>query len=117
MVRRTWWRLFRATVGVTALMSVTAAARPAVFEDGNTLYTRCTAQSANVFNFTLCRGYMVGIYDAMTIGPVAGVTACFPSGVTPDQQRDVVVKYLREHPEIRTYTAAGLVASAFATGR
>ena len=39
---------------------------------------------------------------------------CIPNRVTDRQTTDVVVRYLKEHPEQRHYAAANLVAETLA---
>ena len=81
------------------------------FQSGNQLYAACEADTG------LCMGYVAGVADAMSLvqvtgGSIAGVVACIPFPVVIGEAKDVAVKYLREHPELRAYTAVDLVAFA-----
>jgi len=62
-----------------------------------------------------------GIADAMALSQAVGDSlrgwrACIEAGVNVEQIRDVTVRFLTAHPELRHYTAAGLVAQALAQG-
>lgn len=71
------------------------------FLGGNALYEKCNAE-AGTFNSIFCAAYIAGIADLFQLTKVA----CIPSNVVAGQVEDVVVKYLREHPESRHYSAA-----------
>jgi hypothetical protein len=72
----------------------------------------------------LCLGFVLGVSD--TLGVIqemrktnSGGTSvwrlaavCFPDGVESAQIRDIAVKYLVDHPEGRTDSAASLVVLA-----
>ena len=49
---------------------------------------------------------LVGISDAMMGQPINGFRDCPPSATTQGQVRDVVIKWLTVHPELRHYAAA-----------
>ncbi len=73
---------------------------------GNDLYNMCDAQSV------ACAGYVAGMADAF----VRDGTLCLPqSNVTTKQLADVVMAYLRDHPETRGYSAASLGHAAFSS--
>jgi len=58
-------------------------------------------------------GYIVGVLDLLSSSP--DLQRCLPDqGVTKGQVKDVVMKYLRDHPQYRHETAARLVAGAIA---
>ena len=85
------------------------------FESGNDLFDFCN-QSPNFF-YGMCAGYIVGVADAMmgsqaAGGSMAGWNACFPQNVSNTQVRDIALKFLNAHPEIRHANAAPLVARA-----
>jgi hypothetical protein len=71
--------------------------------------------------FGQCHGYIQGVYDAGKVLDTAtdkrqwngGWTACVPDGVPMGQLKEVVKKWLREHPADWHYTADNLVARAF----
>jgi hypothetical protein len=52
-----------------------------------------------------CLGYVLGVAD--TLGATGN--ACIPPGITEDQTKDLVIKYLRDHPESRHLGAASQI--------
>lgn len=84
------------------------------FMSGNKLLEGCDVPKQS-YPLGICTGYSVAVMDAMLAGQaVNGYTACAPVGVTASQVRDVVIGYLKAHPEVRHYAAVGLVAEAIA---
>ena len=82
----------------------------AAFEDGNRLLSQCTDTAAE----GACLNYIAGIADAMSShGALFRAKACVPDVVQIYQLRDVVVGFLRDHPELRQQVGAQLVAAAF----
>jgi hypothetical protein len=74
------------------------------FFTGNDLYDKCTAESV------VCAAYVAGMADALSHDG----TVCLPqNNVTTRQLVDVVVAYLRAHPEMRNYSAASIGDVAF----
>jgi hypothetical protein len=83
--------------------------RPAtIFITGNALLDLCNNDAAALF----CLGYVAGVVDDMTMARGAEQT-CLPADVTGSQLKDVVLNYIRSHPENRHYPAPLLVLSAF----
>ena len=99
----------------TALLSSIATAQPAPtssFLTGNDLKEDCN-QPVDAVRSSACTGYTVGIADALAAGnSINGYRACFPSGVTRGQVRDVVAHFLDQHPADRHLPAVGLTAIA-----
>jgi hypothetical protein len=64
--------------------------------------------------FGYCFGYVEDVVDAMGQGRelVGGRTYCILAGTTLAQFEEISIQYLREHPALRNYSAAGLVAEA-----
>ena len=54
--------------------------------------------------------YVMGVSDALIA--VKPNLFCVPPGITVDQERAVVVKYLRDHPETWHYSASSEVGVA-----
>ena len=76
--------------------------------DGNRLLELCTSP-----NFSdACFGYLAAVADTMTFEDISGYSACVPEGVTRGQSRDIVVRYLKDHAEIRHYIAPYLISKA-----
>jgi hypothetical protein len=72
------------------------------FQTGNDLYSECNSPKSSP-DFNTCLAYVEGMADAFAGLPLV----CFPSHVTVGQTVDIVMKYLRDHPEDRHYSAAG----------
>jgi hypothetical protein len=71
---------------------------------GDDLYNTCNSQSV------ACAAYVAGIADAFAHDG----TVCLPqSNVTTRQLADLVMAYLRAHPEARGYSAASVGHVAF----
>ena len=90
---------------------------------GNNLYAVC--RSDNTSMSLLCMGYIDGVisgfyassgyatfvYDGVEVDTLRGF--CLPDGAEMEQQRDVVVNYLRRNPENRQSPAELLIHTAF----
>jgi len=116
---------------VLALLSVTLIgfASPSKAEEakdfrGTDLYTACTGTPSEQL---LCQTYILGFYDALGLWQAAARSehqtpiTCFPNGVTPEQARLIIEKYMRVHPDklhqpARVIAAVAL-AAAFPCGR
>lgn len=64
---------------------------------------------------TECRIYVQGVVDGQLAAVMAtsrDVAYCIPEASTPDQVKDVVFRYLEEHPERRHQMAGSLIANA-----
>jgi hypothetical protein len=96
----------RALVVAAALLWPAAVCSQGAFYTGNKLFERCGA-SRDTADYTGCLGYVAGVVDALHMMENSGV--CPPQGSTVGQTVDVVMKYLRDHPEARHHAAAGEV--------
>ena len=105
----------RATLVAVALSSMSVTAVDAYYEGGNQLYEYCqsvtTRDVPDHSNFFegVCGGYVTGVHDALE----AFGRVCVPQGTPKNQLLDLVVVYLRDHPEKRYLPGADLVADAF----
>lgn len=85
-------------------------------EHGNGLLEACTAQDGPYF--TLCLGYIEGFTDGANLSPnsscpaARGTQWCPPEKATLRQTVNIIVKYLRDHPETRQERSITLMASA-----
>ena len=89
-----------------------AAAHAEHFLTGNDLYRVCQGSGVDG---GVCTGYVIGVFDQWAAGRAAGPfakPACLPPGVGSGQLKDVVVRYLRDHPEVRDQSAWALVVHA-----
>lgn len=82
------------------------------FINGNMLLQYCR-EPRGTFGFGACSGYVTAIADALARDPVGGYRACMPpDSVTAGQVRDIAVQWLQRNPQLRHYSAEGLVAKA-----
>jgi hypothetical protein len=100
-----------------AFASEAVADPPIHYVDGNQLFSDCTdaAQTATGLGHQLgCRMYIAGAVDAYNLlrGGETSKEGCTPRGVSGRQLYDVVVKFLRQNPEMRHQNAGGLVMLA-----
>ncbi|WP_294189049.1 Rap1a/Tai family immunity protein [uncultured Sphingomonas sp.] len=90
------------------------------FKDGNELLAKCTTEkSDSVYyqNTAYCIAYIAGAVDMFTTWQMVGkAPQCMPDNATAGQIRDVVVKYLQDHPTKRAEPGSLLVASALLEG-
>ncbi len=76
--------------------------------DGNRLLAMCSTKPAGE-----CDAYLSGIADAIEAEGREKAPACIPVAVTGTQMRDVVGKYIHNHPESRELKAGALTIKAF----
>lgn len=105
------------------VLGLSSTGKAASFESGNKLLEKCKGE--NNIDFGICVGYITAVSDEIAFEekryavvngkPIAMLRACVRNGVTAGQLRDIVVKYLTEHPEIRDYSAEGPVGVALAS--
>jgi Rap1a immunity proteins len=98
-------RLMALLVAAGLLWPVSALSQQSSgFLSSNDLYDKCNAQSV------ACAAYVAGMADAF----LHDGTVCLPpSDATTKQLADVVMAYLRAHPEAREYSAASVGYAAF----
>jgi len=103
-------------VSLAVLFAASDGRAAEVYFTGQILKEVCSGTSS------MCTGYIMGFYDAgdHLSGPPGlnrkkwgnGSEACMPDGVKVDQLKEVVMKWLREHPEYWHASADSLAASA-----
>ena len=49
------------------------------FFDGNNLHNWCSYDKTNIMH-GVCSGYIIGVADSLSNGPVSGFNACIPEG-------------------------------------
>jgi hypothetical protein len=77
---------------------------------GKKLYEICTSTSSD-----LCMGYVIGVADALNLSTFKQYNIfCAPTNVSAHQELAVVIKYLRDHPDTRHYSAASEIGVALA---
>jgi hypothetical protein len=78
-----------------------------LFLTGNDLLAACSAPTGT-FPVGQCLGYIQGVVDAASVSQ----RLCLPHTVNAGQMRDIVVAYLRQHPENRHLAASNFVEIA-----
>lgn len=98
-----------AVVAIFGAASFGLAATPAHAEwmSGNELHDMCSASSA--VDRALCLTYVMGVLDGVQYLESPPRT---PKGATGGQVRDVVTKYMVDHPESRDLPARTIVRSS-----
>ena len=71
------------------------------FKNGTQLYQACTAASDSE-KLSFCIGYVMGVSDSLQSLHLM----CSPTEATGKQVTDLVVGYLRDHPDARQFVAA-----------
>jgi hypothetical protein len=79
----------------------------ASFKNGTQLYQACTAASDSE-KLSFCIGYVMGVSDSLQSLHLT----CSPKEATGKQVTDLVVGYLRDHPDARQFVAAQEVTLA-----
>jgi hypothetical protein len=85
-------------------MTLQSGALPSI--EGEELYMRC--KEANGEKWGYCTGFADGVAHFLN----AEHSICLPDTTTSKQIRDVAVKFLQEHPELRSDNGYGLVGRA-----
>ena len=98
-------------LGVVIALAVLTGEARASFMDGNGLYKACSSNSSAEQD--ICLGYIEGATDYLEwTRSDRNEKQCVPAQVVLQQIEDVVMVYLRDHPDYRTNLAAALVATA-----
>ena len=105
--RRAWWRWQRKLSIAVAVWAAVCGPVLAAAGDGNELLAACL-RPAETFDRGYCLGYIVGAAGALELE----ASVCPPKGITLGQLKDVVVRYLQAHPEIRHQSATFLTSIA-----
>jgi len=71
------------------------------FFNGNYLYQQCTADPRVYSGLSFCQGYLAAVADFANFMGVV----CAPQGTSVGQLVDIVIKELKETPEIRSSPA------------
>ena len=94
---------------LAALLSTGAQAQRLSKVNGAKLMSICNAGRS-----TDCDAYLSGVADAIGAAGRDHAAACIPDAVTGVQLREVVKKFLRDHPQDMQKPAGELVTHAFA---
>jgi hypothetical protein len=101
---------------ISVMLALAAAATPSAnyLSGGNLLEICNPASDPSGEKLALCTGYIAGVADANTaFGDILKQPLfCMPNEVLMPQLKDVVTKYLVQHPEKSRLAAATVVGSA-----
>jgi hypothetical protein len=93
-------------IGLIFLLIGASAKAEESISDGNELLQNCSEvlkedHNTNFASMGLCLGYLHGMRDMQRLNTIIPdlPPLCFPKGVTLEQTRRVVVKYLQGRPE------------------
>lgn len=111
--------MFRTFLTVAVWFVVNSPASANGFVSGNKLYEYCRA-SDGTYESIACFNYIIGAADVFLGASqfneaVFGWRVCPPGGLTQGQIEDIVVRWLRENPSDRHYSAVSAVGEALAT--
>lgn len=101
-------------------MAIPTGVAEAQFENGNTLFERCSVAEGDALFYqqrAACRSYILGALDDFSLEmEIAHKPRCVPQNATAGQITDVVVKYLRDNPNMRQLSGSVLVRAAMVNG-
>jgi len=92
------------------LLLLTCCVGANVFKTGYGLHNECNNESSKAQSY--CLGFVTGVAEVLDSNAVNGYSACVPNKVNQGEVRDIVVKFLEDHPELRHYEAHVLIARA-----
>src|SRR5258708_5579737 len=99
--------------GVSAGLLLCGTVASAKVRDGNQLLQQCTATIGAHVNF--CFGYIDAVVDLLLENNgIDGFSACVSSELDDPQLRNLVVKFLKDNPDLRRLGAPNLIARALA---
>lgn len=114
--RRARWRVVVILAASAWWWVSPAVADHPIGADGNLLLGWCKRMPGGLPNERVserCEAYILGVVDAHgDRSTIYGFRNCLPHSATIRQLRDIVEKWLQDHPEKLHLTAHGLVAEA-----
>ena len=99
---------------LAAAFAVSSSPALANYLTGKDLYADCSKPQGS-FSQGFCSGYISGVVDAIEyyqINKGAEKNVCIPMEVSIGQVKEIVVRYLAQHPDQRANTASSLVWDA-----
>lgn len=117
MIRKAFFLVAVFAFGMPGFLS--GGERRTSFFFGNNVLEICSFESSGSNDGsdpTYCMGYIAGVVDAIRGVPLPDdmPTHCLPPNVTLGQLRQVVVKYLEDHPEKLHYSGDAIILAALA---
>ena len=105
--------LVRKTV-LAAAFAISSSPTLANYLTGKDLYADCSKPQGS-FSQGFCSGYVSGVVDAIEYYQVskgAEKSVCVPKEASIGQVKEIVVRFLTQHPDPRNNTASSLVSDA-----
>ncbi|CAB4122415.1 hypothetical protein UFOVP36_45 [uncultured Caudovirales phage] len=101
-------------LGAVAMLTapLDVSAREASSDDGNELLSQCNDEGYYLQG--VCMGIVKGTINTLDAWSIVNKTSpyCRPDNATWGQMQDVIVSYLKRHPEIRSESASLLILKA-----
>ena len=113
-ISKKWLKGFSCFVLTLSLVSGVQASSSEAFLRANQLYSLCNSELK--LDNAVCEGYILGLNDSMYSGHLSNVfQVCYPDGLTIEQLRLVLIKYMEAVPEKLHFVAEGVIAEGLAT--
>jgi hypothetical protein len=104
----------RALAVLSLLLELGISQSPAHAFDGNQVLQLC--ENTGGYNEGFCLGYLLGLVDSLINGAAPIMCRSESSDhITLEQNRDIILKYLRDHPENRHCGAIDITCAALRT--
>jgi len=108
-----WLKVFSGLALTLFIISGVQASSSDAFLRANQLYSLCSSEVK--LDNAVCEGYIIGVNDSMFSGYLSNVfQVCYPAGVTIEQLRLILVKYMETVPDKLHFVAEGVVAEGLA---
>ncbi len=109
-----WLKVLSCLALTLFIISGVQAGSSEAFLRANQLYSLCSSESK--LDNAVCEGYIIGVNDSVFSGHLSNVfQVCYPAGISIEQLRLVLVKYMETVPEKLHFVAEGIVAEGLAT--
>ena len=109
-----WLKVLSCLALTLFIISGVQASSSEAFLRANQLYSLCSSEVK--LDNAVCEGYIIGVNDSVFSGHRSNVfQVCYPAGVTIEQLRLILVKYMETVPDKLHFVAEGIVAEGLAT--
>ena len=109
-----WLKVLSCLALTLFIISGVQASSSEAFLRANQLYSLCSSESK--LDNAVCEGYIIGVNDSVFSGHLSNIfQVCYPAGITIEQLRLVLVKYMETVPERLHFVAEGIIAEGLAT--
>jgi hypothetical protein len=109
-----WLKVLSCLALTLFIISGVQASSSEAFLRANQLYSLCSSEVK--LDNAVCEGYIIGVNDSVFSGHLSNIfQVCYPAGITIEQLRLVLVKYMETVPERLHFVAEGIIAEGLAT--